>query len=193
MTVKGPIEAKQPFGHAISSLNRRLALEVALELFGSEEVDPTLDHILRAQDVNYAALLDRIGPICQRRIAFGRRLLSFELDELGWPGFIMAVHDINGKSVIDLVGWPKRRPQDFGTYFGYAGLLGGDAAVNPASFAEEPCPIWWTPISWLQSGARGCVVLDPHVANPILTQAPGQFQCEDAEHVDLLIDSGALQ
>ena len=136
--------------------------------------------MLRSQGVNYRAIINRTGPICLRRIIIedGSGLFEFD-DELGEPAFIMAVHGLDAESVIDLVAWPIMRPEAFGSYFGYAGLLGGDAVVNPASFAEAPCPIWATPLAWLQAVLRGCVVLNPHLAAPILRQAPGPFQCED--------------
>jgi hypothetical protein len=96
------------------------------------------------------------------------------------------------RPVIDLVGWPVRHPEAWGTYFGFAGLLGGDAAVNPASFVDGPCPIWSTPLAWLQADLRGCVVLDPRLAAPILRQAPGPFQCEDVDQAQWLVDTGAI-
>ena len=83
----------------------------------------------------------------------------------------MAVHDVDAASVVDLIAWPIWRPEEFATYFGFAAVLGGDAASNPASFVDEPCPIWSTPLSWLQADLRGCVVLNPRLAGPILAGA----------------------
>jgi hypothetical protein len=187
-----PVVISQLSSQRVSSQNRVLVLQAARELFGSEPADPKLDRTLKARGVNYTAIIDRIGPILQRRIALNWRFMSFELEDFAEPGFILAVHDIDAKTVIDLVGWFVKRPGAFGAYFGYAGLLGGDAALTPTSFDEEPCPIWGTPWSWLLSGARGCVVLDPRLAASILSQAPGSFQCEDAHQARWLIDTGAV-
>jgi hypothetical protein len=177
----------------MSSNDRVLALRAAINLFDSTEPSRKLETTLKNQGVDYRAIVDRTGPICLRRIAIDEQSWSFEFDEeLGEPGFVMAVHAADGESVIDLVGWPVRRPEAWGTYFGFAGLLGGDAAVNPASFVEAPCPIWSTPLALMQSGLNGCVVLNPRLAAPILAEAPGPFQCEDEDQARWLIDSGAV-
>ena len=149
--------------------------------------------MLTSQGINYHAIIDRAGPICLRRIFIedGSGLFEFD-DELGEPAFVMAVHAVDAVTVIDLIAWPIMRPEAFGSFFGFAGLLGGDAAVNPASFIDEPCPIWSTPLSWLQADLHGCVVLDPRLAAPILRQAPGPFQCEDVDQAQWLVDTGAI-
>jgi hypothetical protein len=172
---------------------RRDVLQAAINLFGFEEVNPRLEFILKNQGVNYAAIIDRTGPICLRRISIDEGSGSFEFDdELGEPTFTLAVNHVDAETVIDLIGWPIWRPESFCTYFRRAGLLGGDAAVNPASFVESPCPIWATPLAWLQSGLRGCVVVDPRLAAPILRQAPGRFQCEDEVQAGWLVETGAV-
>jgi len=172
---------------------RRDFLQAAINLFGFQEVNPNLDRILKDQGVNYGAVIDRTGPICLRRISIEDESGLYEYDdELGEPGFILAVHAIDAETAIDLIAWPIRRPEMFAPHFGYAGLLGGDAAVNPASFVDAPCPIWATPLSWLQADLRGCVVLDPCLGAPILRQAPGPFQCENTDHAKWLVDSGAI-
>ena len=149
--------------------------------------------MLRSQGINYDAIIDRAGPICLRRIFIedGSGLFEFD-DELGEPAFVMAVHAVDAVTVIDVIAWPIMRPEAYGSFFGYAGLLGADAAVNPASFIEAPCPIWATPLAWLQADLHGCVVLNPPLAGPILASAPGCFQCEDVEHAQWLVDTGAI-
>ena len=135
----------------------------------TDATNPRLEPMLRSQGVNYRAIIDRAGPICLRRIFIEERSGLFEIDdELGEPAFVMAVHAVDVETVIDLIAWPVMRPEAFGSYFRYAGLLGGDAVVNPASFTEAPCPIWATPLAWLRGDLHGCVVLDPSMAAPIL-------------------------
>jgi hypothetical protein len=178
---------------SLSPQQRVWALRAAINLFGSEEPNQRLEPMLETQDIDYRKIIERTGPICLRRISIEDGSGIFEIDdELGEPAFVLAVHATDAASIIDLVAWPVRYPENWGTYFAYAGLLGGDAAINPASFIEAPCPIWATPLAWLQSGLRGCVVLNSGLAKPILAQAPGKFQCEDEDHARWLIDSAAV-
>lgn len=177
----------------MSVSDRALALRAAINLFDTTEPSCRLETVLKDQGVDYRSVVDRTGPICLRRITIDDASWTFGIDEeLGEPGFVMAVHAIDGESVIDLVAWPVRHPEAWGTYLGFAGLLGGDAVVNPASFVEGPCPIWSMPISWLQSDLRGAVVVNPRLAAPILAQAPGPFQCEDLEQARWLVETGAI-
>jgi hypothetical protein len=191
MISRSTIGTCSPVG--LSLRDHTLVLRAAINLFDSTEPSRKLETTLKAQGVDYRAVADRTGPICLRRITIDDDSWTFEIDEeLGEPGFVMAVHAIDAETVIDLVGWPVRHPEAWGTYFGFAGLLGGDAAANPASFFEAPCPIWSTPLALLQSGLNGCVVLNPRLAAPILTEAPGLFQCEDEDQARWLIDTGAI-
>jgi hypothetical protein len=177
----------------ISSINHALVLRAAMNLFASTEPSRKLEATLKAQGIDYRAIVERTGPICLRRITVEDDTGTFEIDaELGEPAFILAVHAVDAETVIDLVGWPIYQPEAWSTYFGFAGLLGGDAAVNPASFIEEPCPIWASPLAWLQGGLRGCVVLEPRLAATILRQAHGLFQCEGREHAKWLVEGGAV-
>jgi hypothetical protein len=162
-----------------------------LNLFASEEVNLHALKSLRDQGLNVDAVQERCGPICRRLVRFEPG--TFELDEhLGESAFILAVHATDAERVIDLVGWPVFEPESFASYFGFAGVLGGDKAVNPASFCAEPCPIWETPLDWLRSDLRGCVVLDPSLAGLILNEGPGLFQCENTDHARWLVKTGAL-
>jgi hypothetical protein len=183
----------QQAGHQLTVQQKQYVLRAESNLFLSEQPNPKLEPILENQGVNYRKVIGYTGPIYFRRISIEDHSELFEVDnELGEAAFIIVVRDVDAKTAIDLVAWPVKRPEIFGTYFEYAGLLGGDATINPASFVEAPCPIWAAPLAWLQSGLRGCVVLNPRHAGPILAQAPGQFQCEDEEHARWLIDTGAV-
>jgi hypothetical protein len=169
------------------------ALQAARDVFGMEEVRSELNRLLRYAGVNYRDLIDRTGPICLRRVVVDHFSSSFEFnEEHGEPAFILAVHDLDAETVIDLMACPINRLEVCATHFRFAGLLGGDAAVNPASFVDGPCPIWANPVSWLRAGLRGCVVLHPELAAPVLDQAPGVFQCEDEEHARRLVGTHSL-
>ncbi len=97
--------------------------------------------MLKTQGIDYRATVDQTGPICLRRITIEDDTWTFEIDdELGEPGFVLAVHAIDAESVIVLVGWPVRQPEAWCTCFGFAGLPGGDAAVNSASLRRGAMP-----------------------------------------------------
>src|SRR5262245_57618604 len=177
--------------HRLTPEHRRLINLAALGLYDTTEPHQKLDLILKRQGVDHKAIADRTGPLCLRRALIDEA--TFEIDDdLGEPAFVMAVHDVDAQSLVDLIAWPIWRPQEFATYFGFAAVLGGDAALNPASYIGEPCPIWSMPLSWLQANLRGCVVLNPLLAGPILAAAPCVFQCEGREHAKWLVRGGAV-
>jgi hypothetical protein len=164
----------------------------AAYLYLNEGADELVWKGLEYRGIDYVALLDRIGPIVLRSAIFDAEISRFAIDALGEQAFVHAVHGEDPQHIIDIVAWSAMPPHRYGTFLGYAGLLGADAALNPASFIEEPCPIWSGPLPWLQSGLRGCVVLCADLAAPILARAPGLFQCEDATHCKWLVERGAV-
>src|SRR5215213_8498356 len=166
----------------VTSLPSLRAKIAAAYLYRDDDADPLVWHGLEYRDVDYSALLDRTGPIVLRSVDYDVDHGRFVIDPLGEQAFVHAVHGEDPEDIIDIVAWSAMRPHRFGTFLGYAGLLGADAVLNPASFTEEPCPIWSVPLAWLQSGLKGCVVLHAELAAPILARAPGPFQCEDANH-----------
>ena len=185
--------AEQHVGHRLTPEQKRYVLRAESNLFLTALPNERFNPILENQGVHHRTIVGRAGRIYLRRISIEDYSQIFEIDdEFGEPAFVMIVRDADAKTAIDLVAWPIKRPEVFGTYFEYAGLLGGDAVLNPASFIEDPCPIWATPLAWLQADLHGCVVLEPRLAAPILQQAPGPFQCEDDDQAGRLIDSGAV-
>jgi hypothetical protein len=128
-----------------------------------------------------------------RGVTFDLDSGRFAIAALGEKAFVQAVHGEDPEQIIDIVAWSAMRPCRFGTFLGNAGLLGSDAVLNPASFLRgEPCPIWATPIAWLQSGLRGCVILNSALAAETIAQAPGKFQCEDEHHARWLVESHTI-
>jgi hypothetical protein len=189
---------EQRAAHRLTPQQKQYVLRAESNLFLSEQPNERLEPILENQGINYRKIGGGPDGISLRRIYLRRISIEdyselFEIDDdLGEPAFVMIVRDVDALTAVDLVAWPIKRPDVYGTYFEYAGLLGADAVVDPASFDECPCPIWATPLAWLRADLRGCVVLNPCLAAPILAQAPGQFQCEDEEHARWLIDTGAV-
>jgi hypothetical protein len=168
------------------------ATRAAAYLYQDEFADPLVWHGLEYRDVDYDAVLDRIGPVTLRTVTFDLDRGRFAIDPLGEQAFVHLVHAEDAAQIIDIIAWSAMRPHRYGTYLGHAGLVGADAVLNPASFVDEPCPIWATPLAWLQSNLRGCVVLDAELAAPILARVTGLFQCENADHARWLVESGTI-
>jgi hypothetical protein len=167
--------------------------KVAAAYLYADDADPLVWRGLEARGVDYETILDRTGPLLLRTVSFDLDKGRFMIDELGEHAYVQAVHsEDNPEQVVDVLAWSASRPHLYGTYLGYAGLLGGDAVLNPASFRESPCPIWTTPLALLQTGLRGTVVLAADLAAPIISQALGKFQCENEDHARWLVDSGAV-
>ena len=165
----------------------------AHHLFSGEWADLLVWQGLEQRNVDYDSVMDRTDPIVRRPVALDLDRGRFIIDELGEQAFVQAVHsEDRPDQIIDILAWSASRPHLYGTYLGYAGLLGGAAVVNPASFVKGPCPIWAMPLAWLQSGLNGCVVLDAELAKPVIARAPGLFQCEDAGHARWLVESGTI-
>ncbi len=113
-------------------------------------------------------------------------------DELGEPAFAFVVTGENAETETDVVAFAVRNPEIFGTLLGQAALCGVAAITNPASFCGGPCPLWRTPLRWLQADCQGAVVLDPGRVYPVLAAAPGKFVCESWDHADGLVKAGAV-
>lgn len=96
---------------------------------------------------------------------------------------VIEAFDVDEETVVDLVAWNMDRPEKFGTALGRAAALGLGAVTNPATFhLGQPLPVHRTPLSWLQHGCSGCVVLDRLSAPRWLGEAPGSIAAEDVEH-----------
>lgn len=167
--------------------------QVAAAYLYADEADPALWRGLSDRNVDYNGVIDRTGPLVLRTVRFDLEWGRFAIDEMGERAYVQAVHSENDPAlIIDILSWSATRPHLYGTFFGHAGLLGGDAVLNPASFIQSPCPIWATPLAWLQSGLNGCVILDADLAKPVIARAPGPFQCENEEQAKWLVESGAV-
>jgi hypothetical protein len=167
--------------------------KVAAAYLYADEADPSVWRGLSDRSVDYEDIIDRTGPLVLRTVRFDLERGRFAIDELSERAYVQAVHSEDDPDlIIDILAWSARRPHLLGTFFGHAGLLGGDAVLNAASFKEAPCPIWATPLAWLQSSLKGAVVLNPELSSPILAKAPGLFQCESAAHARWLVESNAV-
>jgi hypothetical protein len=173
--------------------HQTLRAKIAAAYLYADDADPSAWLGLSDRNVNYDEVIDRTDPLVLRTVRFDLERGRFAIDELGERAYVQAVHSEDDPDlIIDILAWSATRPHLYGTFFGHAALLGGDAVLNPASFVEAPCPIWTSPLAWLQSSLRGAVVLNAELAAPILARGPGLFQCEDADHARWLVESGAV-
>ena len=136
---------------------RPTALIAAHRIFSRADVpDRDLTHYLRRHDVDIDHCINVAGPIVRLAVAFEHGLFGY--DPFGEAAAVVSVRDENAERLIDLAAWSLKDPMIFAPFLDHAGLLGGDAVLNPASFHAGPCPIWLTPLDWLQAGCKGAVV-----------------------------------
>ena len=111
-----------------------------------------------AQGISRRALIDAgLFGVAGVRFESG----GFEFDDAGPQAVISPVLEDRDRgplvgtapATVDLVAWLPKRPAIFARYYGRALFLG-----DPTAF--DPLPVWSTPLSWLQNGCAGVVVLD---------------------------------
>jgi hypothetical protein len=163
----------------------------AHRLFNAAGFDPDCWRAIRSAGVNLDHVTNIAGPIVRRLVSFPPGG-GFEADPLGETAFVMAVHDEDAESVIDLVAWSARDPETFGTFSG-AAVLGIDSLLNPASYASGPCMLCQTPLSWLKAGCQGAaVILDYEDAADAIRKAPGPLTADSPDYAKNLLASGII-
>lgn len=107
------------------------------------------------------------------------------------PAFIIEPFGADGEMPVnDIIGWQINRPDNVLTYTGEAVAVGEWASYSPASYyGGKPCPVWRTPLGWLQSGCKGLSIINPRKAAPVLLRMAGMgwIAAEDARHARQLI------
>ena len=105
---------------------------------------------------------------------------SFDLDG-GTPSIVIEAWADDFGDVLDLVAWPLEKPAKFARLYGRAVVLGG-AALGSAGSDDGPLRVHRTPLSWLQAGCVGLVLLDPTRGILVLRDAPNRIAAEDDAH-----------
>ena len=159
-------------------------------LFASAGPDPEAWRALKAIGVNLDLVTKLAGPMVRRLVKFLPDSL-FEYDYFGETGFVMAVHDEDAETVIDLLAWSTRDLATFGTLFG-ASILGLDRLLNPASYTNGPCCLYSSPLAWLQADCAGVVVLDHAKAKLALQAAPGPFTADTLDLGERFLVTGII-
>lgn len=108
----------------------------------------------------------------------------FEFADTGEPAAVVEALDSDGETLVDLVAWPVADPTRVSTMFGRAPLVGGYAALNPATyFFDRPLQVHRTPLDWLKAGCDGCAVVVPALAARVLNDdVPGRIAGQDPGH-----------
>ncbi len=130
------------------------------------------------------------APIVRSLASFENGRFCFD-NGFGQVAFATCIYDEDAESLIDLVAWPARDPEAFGTLIG-SPVLGIDQLMNPASFIGKPCMLHTTPLAWFQSGCSGAVILDLVGARTALRCAPGAFTTATLEGAKTLLSSGVV-
>ena len=155
-----------------------------------------LSTILKCQGIDYRQMRASLRPdlpAAESASTMTNRLFDMD-DELGEPALIVAVHATDAETVIDLVGWPIRRPEAVWHVCSVMpAVLGRRRGCQSGIFCRmRRARSGRRPWHGCRADLRGCVVLDPRLAAPILRQAPGSFQCEDVDQAQWLVDTGAI-
>lgn len=165
----------------------------ALRFCDECQVDVLVQRELERQGVDIDLVTTLIGPMCLFSVSFFDGG-AFGFDQFGESAFVFIVTGDDAETELDLCAWSASEPEIFGTLLSQAPLLGADRVLNPATYyADQPCPLWRTPLRWLQEGCQGAVVVQAIPASVVLARAPGMFAAEDIEHADELVRSGAAK
>lgn len=148
-----------------------------------------MGELLRAQaDPHVYEELARHG-VADPEIAMHCGLTLFEIHgrfyeptEYGAPAIIVPVMD--GDELCDLLAFDPREPEKWFVRLGDEPLLGASALSN--QLLGKPLHIFKTPLSWLQGGCDGVVLLDLNRAFVDLVTAPNGLVGEDGAHTDEL-------
>ena len=103
---------------------------------------------------------------------------TYEPAEDGVGAIVVAVIEHNELS--DLLAFRTTDPSRWWLRLGLAGYL-GEAVVDYAAFMSMSLRLNRSPLSWLQAGCNGAVVLDWRFASSALLNVP-EIAAEDIEH-----------
>ncbi len=151
---------------------------VAFKWFRENGIDPAMVTNLTGPAVRLSLTIDDDGYIVA--------------DELGDQCLAFVVTGEDDETELDIVAFCIQDPERFGTFLNQAGLCGTSAVLNPASFYSGPCPLWSTPLRWLQAGCQGGCVLDADLARPVLSKAPGKLLVESLDNARALVAAGVV-
>jgi hypothetical protein len=156
--------------------------ELRAEFYEQADASSEWVDYVHAYDLNLIAIAAQAGVLAVCRTVFLPQH-RFDFSAEGEPSAVIEAFDEDGETVLDLVAWPLHDPARFASGLGRAEGLGLWQVHNPATyFGGRPLQIWRTPLSWLQAGCTGAVILKPTSAPSWLSATPGPLAGENATH-----------
>ena len=141
---------------------------------------------LKAAGISTTALI-RCGSIRTANVRFGReRGLAPYFEFAGDGQFCWLIGAYEVDYLIDVVAWRPDKPERFSRLTRKAWGIGIDRALSPNRISDNPdrlppARVYRTPLSWLQGGADGIVILDPERARAELWHVD-QLAAADQHH-----------
>jgi hypothetical protein len=151
-------------------------------LYARSGYTPELAAWLRANAVDLRAVHRYGGILGMCRVAWqpGER---FDFFDRGEPALVLEVLDRDSETCLDLIAWPADATGPVATLGGRAGLLGLNAAVNPATYVgNRALDVHRSPLEWLQADCAGAVLIHPVIGAPRLAEACGSIMARDLDH-----------
>lgn len=144
----------------ISEINAAGDAGEALTLLRSAGVSDRV--LLTPEGICGAFGFDRIAPT---------KTGLYESSEDGADAIVIGARDTYG-DLTDLVAWPVADPTKFYRRIGAAVFL-GEGAIEFAAFTRRALRVFANPLSWLQAGCSGGVILDRSAdLRPVLDGIP---------------------
>ena len=105
---------------------------------------------------------------------------SFFVAQAVWYDMPSAHNEIEEPLLFDIIAWHPEKPRQWYFLRGEAGLILGEKAMFQAAILHEPLLLHSSPLAWLRSGCKGCVLLDYHGLGRLYGLK--NLICEDAAH-----------
>jgi hypothetical protein len=146
---------------------------------------------LVAAGVSWETIATAAPALARIRVSKG---ITFEPDDDGGGAFIVPVRvespitpetfdaatAVRDGAIIDLVAFHPLHPDRWALRRDVAEWLG---AIEPQYLAPDPVPVWRSPLSWLQAGCRGIVLLSrERISQYRVLSGLGEVVAEDLQH-----------
>jgi hypothetical protein len=128
---------------------------------------------------------DAFGPLVETTASFHCRRFRYG----GIKSLALVANEADEETPIDVLAFSVADPAAYGTLLGQAGFL-GKSFVSARS--EEPCPIFRTPLEWLQQEGHGVVILEPAGAAVELKATACLFAVQDIAQAKYLLATKIL-
>lgn len=150
---------------------------------------PALRDYIREHHLDVDAITIGAGAFAVLPIVdCGHGRFDFGKPELDPLAFVHEALDETGEVAQDLVAWPLAKPANVLTMLGRAGIIGLEAATNPATYHfGKPLTVHETPLQWLQAGCKGAAIASKRIAARELLDLPGPVCGRNKRHSQELL------